>query len=136
MQNADFVIIGSGSAGAAMAYRLSEDGKHTVIVLEFGGSDIGPFVQMPSALAYPMNMERYNWGYMTEPEPHLNNRRMIAPRGRCSDGGRCPSRCGAWPLAAARSKQARWYCRLSVAPRPIWLCLGMRASQPVPTRCT
>jgi choline dehydrogenase len=86
MKNADFVIIGSGSAGAAMAYRLSEDGKNTVIVLEFGGSDIGPFVQMPSALAYPMNMERYNWGYMTEPERHLNNRRMIAPRGKVIGG--------------------------------------------------
>jgi choline dehydrogenase len=85
-QQADFVIIGSGSAGAAMAYRLSEDGKHTVIVLEFGGSDIGPFVQMPAALAYPMNMERYNWGYMSEPEPHLNNRRMIAPRGKVVGG--------------------------------------------------
>ena len=86
MKSADYVIIGSGSAGAAMAYRLSEDGKHTVIVLEFGGSDIGPFVQMPAALAYPMNMDRYNWGYMTEPEPHLNNRRMIAPRGKVMGG--------------------------------------------------
>ena len=81
MNQADFIIIGSGSAGSALAYRLSEDGKHTVIVLEFGGSDIGPFVQMPSALAYPMNMERYNWGYMTEPEPHLNGRRLNCPRG-------------------------------------------------------
>ncbi|WP_137132225.1 choline dehydrogenase [Rhizobium sp. FY34] len=86
MQNADFVIIGSGSAGSAMAYRLSEDGKHTVIVLEYGGSDIGPFVQMPAALAYPMNMDRYNWGYLSEPEPHLNNRRMIAPRGKVIGG--------------------------------------------------
>ena len=86
MKSADYVIIGSGSAGAAMAYRLSEDGKNTVIVLEFGGSDIGPFVQMPAALAYPMNMDRYNWGYMTEPEPHLNNRRMIAPRGKVIGG--------------------------------------------------
>ena len=48
---ADFVIIGSGSAGAAMAYRLSEDGKHSVLVLEYGGTDIGPFIQMPAALA-------------------------------------------------------------------------------------
>ena len=86
MNNADFVIIGSGSAGSAMAYRLSEDGRHTVIVLEFGGSDIGPFVQMPAALAFPMNMDRYNWGYLSEPEPHLNNRRMIAPRGKVIGG--------------------------------------------------
>jgi choline dehydrogenase len=83
---ADYVIIGSGSAGAAMAYRLSEDGKNSVIVLEFGGSDVGPFVQMPAALAYPMGMNRYNWGYVSEPEPHLNNRRMIAPRGKVIGG--------------------------------------------------
>ncbi|MCO5730988.1 choline dehydrogenase [Rhizobium sp. SSA_523] len=83
---ADFVIIGSGSAGSALAYRLSEDGRHRVIVLEFGGSDLGPFVQMPAALAYPMSMDRYNWGYLSEPEPHLNNRRMIAPRGKVIGG--------------------------------------------------
>ncbi|MGR6431655.1 choline dehydrogenase [Rhizobium sp. PAMB 3174] len=83
---ADYVIIGSGSAGAAMAYRLSGDGKNSVIVLEFGGSDVGPFVQMPAALAYPMGMNRYNWGYVSEPEPHLNNRRMIAPRGKVVGG--------------------------------------------------
>jgi ribulose 1,5-bisphosphate synthetase/thiazole synthase len=48
---ADFVIIGSGSAGSAMAARLSEDGQHSVIVLEYGGSDAGPFIQMPGALS-------------------------------------------------------------------------------------
>ena len=56
---ADFVIIGSGSAGSAMAYRLSEDGRHSVIVIEFGGPDIGPLIQMPAALSFPMNMETY-----------------------------------------------------------------------------
>ena len=83
---ADFVIIGSGSAGSAMAYRLSEDGKHKVIVLEFGGSDFGPFIQMPAALAWPMSMKRYNWGYLSEPEPNLNNRRITAPRGKVIGG--------------------------------------------------
>ena len=67
MQEFDFIIIGSGSAGSVMAHRLSEDGKHTVLVLEFGGSDRGPFIQMPSALSYPMNMNAYNWGFETEP---------------------------------------------------------------------
>ena len=52
---ADYVIIGSGSAGSAMAYRLGEAGKR-VIVIEQGGSDAGPFIQMPAALSYPMNM--------------------------------------------------------------------------------
>ncbi|MDX1784931.1 MAG: choline dehydrogenase [Roseovarius sp.] len=83
---ADYVIIGSGSAGSAMAYRLSEDGKHSVLVLEYGGSDAGPFIQMPGALSYPMNMSMYDWGYTTEPEPHLNGRRLAAPRGKVVGG--------------------------------------------------
>jgi choline dehydrogenase len=82
---ADFVIVGSGSAGAALAYRLSEAGA-SVIVIEYGGSDIGPFIQMPAALSYPMNMSRYDWGFMSEPEPHLNNRRMVVPRGKVIGG--------------------------------------------------
>nr|WP_295885036.1 choline dehydrogenase [uncultured Devosia sp.] len=83
---ADFVIIGSGSAGAAMAARLSEDGKHSVIVLEFGGSDIGPLIQMPAALSYPMNMPRYDWGFRSEPEPHLGGRTLGVPRGKVVGG--------------------------------------------------
>lgn len=83
---ADYVIIGSGSAGSALADRLSEDGKNSVIVLEYGGTDFGPFIQMPAALSYPMNMKRYDWGYTTEPEPHLNNRRLVAPRGKVIGG--------------------------------------------------
>jgi choline dehydrogenase len=83
---ADFIIIGSGSAGSALASRLSEDSKNTVLVLEFGGSDFGPFIQMPAALAWPMSMKRYNWGYLSEPEPNLNNRRITAPRGKVIGG--------------------------------------------------
>ena len=83
---ADFVIIGSGSAGGAMAARLSEDGQHSVIVLEFGGSDIGPLIQMPAALSYPMNMPRYDWGFRTEPEPHLGGRTLGVPRGKVIGG--------------------------------------------------
>ncbi len=83
---ADFVIIGSGSAGSAMANRLSEDPRNRVIVLEFGGSDAGPFIQMPAALSYPMNMGLYDWGYQTEPEPNLGGRRLVAPRGKVLGG--------------------------------------------------
>ena len=83
---ADYVIVGSGSAGSALAYRLSEDGKNTVLVLEYGGSDMGPFIQMPAALAWPMSMKMYNWGYLSEPEPNLNNRRITAPRGKVIGG--------------------------------------------------
>ncbi|MEM7463081.1 MAG: choline dehydrogenase [Pseudomonadota bacterium] len=84
--SADYVIVGSGSAGSALASRLSENGKHSVIVIEYGGSDIGPFIQMPAALSYPMNMPHYDWGYKTEPEPHLGNRVMACPRGKVIGG--------------------------------------------------
>ncbi len=82
---ADFVIVGAGSAGCAMAYRLSESGA-SVIVIEHGGSDVGPFIQMPAALSYPMNMPLYDWGFQSEPEQHLNNRRLATPRGKVIGG--------------------------------------------------
>jgi len=82
---ADYVIVGAGSAGCAMAYRLAEAGK-SVLVIEHGGTDAGPFIQMPGALSYPMNMKRYDWGYRTEPEPHLNGRRLACPRGKVIGG--------------------------------------------------
>ncbi len=82
---ADFVIVGAGSAGCAMAYRLSEAGA-SVIVIEYGGSDAGPFIQMPAALSYPMNMGMYDWGYQSEPEPHLDGRRLACPRGKVIGG--------------------------------------------------
>lgn len=83
---ADFVIIGSGSAGSALAYRLSEDGRHSVIVIEYGGSDVGPFIQMPAALSFPMSMSLYDWGFATEPEPHLGGRVLATPRGKVLGG--------------------------------------------------
>ena len=86
MAEADFVIIGSGSAGAAMAARLSEDGAHSVLVLEYGGTDLGPLIQMPAALSYPMNMAHYDWGYRSEPEPHLGGRQLVCPRGKVVGG--------------------------------------------------
>jgi len=82
---ADYVIIGSGSAGSAMAYRLAEAGKR-VVVIEQGGTDAGPFIQMPAALSYPMNMGIYDWGFQTEPEPHLGGRRLATPRGKVIGG--------------------------------------------------
>ncbi|WP_404406782.1 choline dehydrogenase [Pelagibacterium halotolerans] len=69
-----------------MAHRLSEDGRHNVLVLEYGGTDIGPFIQMPAALSYPMNMKRYDWGFLSEPEPGLGGRRLVCPRGKVIGG--------------------------------------------------
>ncbi|MEE9454509.1 MAG: choline dehydrogenase [Paracoccaceae bacterium] len=83
---ADFIVIGAGSAGCALAYRLSEGGKNTVLVVEYGGTDAGPFIQMPAALSYPMNMKSYDWGYQSEPEPYLDGRCLATPRGKVIGG--------------------------------------------------
>ena len=83
--NTDYVIVGAGSAGCAIAFRLTEAG-HKVIVIEFGGGDGSPLIQMPAALSYPMNMQRYDWGYRSEPEPHLGGRKLACPRGKVLGG--------------------------------------------------
>ena len=82
----DFIVVGSGSAGAIVATRLSEDPNTRVALLEFGGSDNSIFIRMPTALSIPMNMDKYNWGFESEPEAHLNNRRMDCPRGKVLGG--------------------------------------------------
>jgi choline dehydrogenase len=82
----DYVIVGAGSAGCVLADRLSEDGRHKVLLLEYGGSDRSIYIQMPSALSIPMNMPKYDWRYQTEAEPHLGGRRMHTPRGKVLGG--------------------------------------------------
>jgi choline dehydrogenase len=82
----DYVIVGAGSAGCVLADRLSADGRHRVLVIEYGGADGSIYIQMPSALSIPMNMPKYNWFYHTEPEPHLDGRRMHTPRGKVLGG--------------------------------------------------
>lgn len=82
----DYIIIGAGSAGCVLANRLSEDPSTRVLVLEFGGSDKSIFIQMPTALSIPMNGTKYNWKYMTLPEPGLDGRRVHCPRGKVIGG--------------------------------------------------
>jgi choline dehydrogenase len=82
----DYVIVGAGSAGCVLADRLTEDGRNTVLVLEYGGSDRSLVIQMPAALSIPMNLKTYNWGYRSEPEPHLGGRRLTYPRGKVLGG--------------------------------------------------
>lgn len=82
MSDYDYIIIGAGSAGCVLAYRLSESGEHSVLLLEAGGSDKNIFVQMPTALSYPMASKRFNWGYNSAPEPYVNNREITCPRGK------------------------------------------------------
>lgn len=78
----DYIIVGAGSAGCVLANRLTEDGKSSVLLLEAGGSDRNIMIAMPTALSYPMASKTYNWGYDSDPEPYVDNRRITCPRGR------------------------------------------------------
>lgn len=82
------MIVGGGSAGCALARRLSEDPGHSVLVLEAGGWDSiwDVFIHMPAALSFPIGSPRYDWRYKSDPEPHMGGRRVAHPRGRVLGG--------------------------------------------------
>jgi choline dehydrogenase len=84
----DFVIVGGGSAGCALANRLSADPSTNVLVLEAGRSDfrIDPFIHMPAALPIPIGNRFYDWRYESEPEPHMGGRRIFHARGKVLGG--------------------------------------------------
>ncbi len=82
----DYIVVGAGSSGCVVASRLSEDLKSRVLLLEAGGRDEHLFLKMPLAFLKAMPDPRFNWTYMTEPEPHLDGRQMPLPRGRVMGG--------------------------------------------------
>src|SRR6266567_979146 len=84
----DFVIVGGGSAGSALANRLSADPSNRVLVLEAGRPDYrwDVFIHMPAALTFPIGSRFYDWQYESEPEPHLHDRRIYHARGKLLGG--------------------------------------------------
>ena len=87
-QQFDYIIVGGGSAGSALAARLSADSTTRVLVLEAGRSDYrwDPFIHMPAALTFPIGSRFYDWKYESEPEPYLNGRRIYHARGKVLGG--------------------------------------------------
>ncbi len=81
----DFIVIGAGSAGCAVAGRIGEAG-HSVLLLEAGGKDQSPFIHIPLGYSMLYANPAVNWCYESEPEPHLNNRRLFQPRGKVLGG--------------------------------------------------
>ena len=82
----DYIIVGAGSAGCVIAARLTEDKDCRVLLLEAGGKDDHPYIRMPLGFLRAMLNPKHTWGYFSEPEPNLNDRRLPLPRGRLLGG--------------------------------------------------
>ena len=82
----DFIIVGAGSAGCVLANRLTESGRHRVLLLEAGGHDRHIWIHIPLGYGKLFDNAKVNWLYKTEPEPELNNRQIIQPRGKVLGG--------------------------------------------------
>jgi len=82
----DYVVVGAGSAGCVLANRLSEDGTARVLLIEAGGRDWHPYIHIPLGLGRMHDYGMFDWGYETDPEPNLNNRRIEAMRGKVLGG--------------------------------------------------
>lgn len=86
MTQFDYIIVGAGSAGCVLANRLSQDSRNSVLVLEAGGSDRSPVIQVPLGYGLTFSDPKYNWMYNTEPDPALANRSAYWPRGKVLGG--------------------------------------------------
>ena len=105
----DFIVIGGGSAGSALANRLSADATNQVLVLEAGRPDYiwDVFIHMPAALTFPIGSRLYDWKYESEPEPGMGGRRIYHARGKVLGGS--SSMTNGVPAAVSRD-----------APRRMW----------------
>lgn len=86
MTQFDYIIVGAGSAGCVLANRLSVDSRNSVLLLEAGGSDRSPLIQVPLGYGLTFSNPKYNWMYNTEPDPALANRSAYWPRGKVLGG--------------------------------------------------
>jgi len=85
----DYIIVGAGSAGCALAYRLSREASRKVLLIEAGGKDSSPLIHIPLGFAFLMKNPKVNWCYETEPEPNMHHRRISWPRGKVLGGTSC-----------------------------------------------
>jgi len=104
--NFDYLIIGAGTTGCVLANRLTEKSQNTVALFEAGQSSDIWKVKMPLALLYTMHDPKYNWKYYSEPEPHLNNRKLFCPRGKMIGG--CSAHNGMVFVRGNKNDYERW----------------------------
>ncbi len=86
LETFDFIIVGAGSAGCVLANRLTASGRHRVLLLEAGPSNLHPWLHVPLGFGKLFSDRRFNWCYATEPQPECHNREVIAPRGKVLGG--------------------------------------------------
>ena len=111
-QEYDYIIVGAGSAGCVLASRLTEDPDIKVLLLEAGKADRHPWLALPLKFRDLMTVMKFNWGYDTEPEPHLGNRSVYLPRGKV--------------LGGSSSINGMMYCRCHPKDYDQWGQLGLR----------
>jgi choline dehydrogenase len=123
---ADYIIVGAGSAGCVLAARLSEDPGVRVTLVEAGGPDTAPEIHVPAAFG-KLFQSRWDWDYLTDPEPGLDSRRRYLPRGKMLGGSSSmnamiyirgnPADYDRWAAGARPDGAGRTCCPISCGPR-------------------